>query len=174
MIPKSYSIVKHAKMLYNDNMSKKLFVVFGSTGEYSDHRTWTVAYYTDEIKAQAHVVAATQRANIIGQVKDNDDGEPDREAYYARNEAQYDIHTEAMVLADQEGKRPEWRDYQGSKKRENEFRRLRDEWQKRYKEILPSVWEKRRPDLYNEFDPHMDMDYTGTTYYYKVVPKGWM
>lgn len=36
----------------------KLYIVHGSTGEYSDHRSWTVAAYKDEAMAQAHVKAA--------------------------------------------------------------------------------------------------------------------
>lgn len=34
-----------------------IYVVFGSTGEYSDHKEWTVRAFTDEQAAKDHVVA---------------------------------------------------------------------------------------------------------------------
>lgn len=36
----------------------KLYIVSGTTGEYSDRHDWTVAAYADEAKAQAHAEAA--------------------------------------------------------------------------------------------------------------------
>jgi hypothetical protein len=42
-----------------------IFVVEGSTGEYSDHREWPVMAYRDEAAAKAHVEAATRRANDL-------------------------------------------------------------------------------------------------------------
>jgi hypothetical protein len=40
-----------------------IYVVQGSTGEYSDHREWLVRAYSDEEKAKAKVVRCTERAN---------------------------------------------------------------------------------------------------------------
>jgi len=34
---------------------KKVYIVTGQTGEYSDHQSWDVAAYTDEKQAQKHV-----------------------------------------------------------------------------------------------------------------------
>lgn len=42
-----------------------IYAVVGVTGEWSDRREWPVAAYTDELSAQAHVEAATRRANEI-------------------------------------------------------------------------------------------------------------
>lgn len=42
-----------------------IYVVIGTTGEYSDHREWPVAAYFSEKLAQAHVIRATQRANEL-------------------------------------------------------------------------------------------------------------
>lgn len=44
---------------------EKIYVVYGSTGEYSDRGEWTVAAYSDEAHAKQHVEAATKRANEI-------------------------------------------------------------------------------------------------------------
>lgn len=41
-------------------MSQKIWVVYGETGEYSDHSEWTVAAYTSEADAKAHADAATK------------------------------------------------------------------------------------------------------------------
>lgn len=38
----------------------KIYVVFGSTGEYSDRSEWLVAAYVDEALAKCHVAAATK------------------------------------------------------------------------------------------------------------------
>jgi hypothetical protein len=50
-------------------MTKKIklvFVVFGATGEYSDHQEWAVMAYTDEAQAQVHIdlASAWVRENI--------------------------------------------------------------------------------------------------------------
>ena len=37
----------------------EIYVVFGSTGEYSDHTYWLIKAYSDEEKAKEHVVLAT-------------------------------------------------------------------------------------------------------------------
>lgn len=42
-----------------------IFIVEGSTGEYSDHREWPVAAYFSEDKAKLHVVNATQRKDEL-------------------------------------------------------------------------------------------------------------
>jgi len=44
---------------------KIIYVIQGSTGEYSDHREWNVAAYYSEMAAQAHVQHATLRANEL-------------------------------------------------------------------------------------------------------------
>ena len=46
-------------------MKKQIFVVYGSTGEYSDHREWYVAAYFSETNAKNHVLQATARANEL-------------------------------------------------------------------------------------------------------------
>jgi hypothetical protein len=40
----------------------KIYIVQGSTGEYSDHIEWIVCAYKDEKKAQEHVVKASEAA----------------------------------------------------------------------------------------------------------------
>jgi hypothetical protein len=56
----------------------KIYVVQGSTGEYSDHCEWLVAAFYSEQKAADLVVAATRRANeLYAQHKDNTWGIPD-------------------------------------------------------------------------------------------------
>jgi len=40
----------------------KVYVVFGTTGEYSDRCEWPVVGYLDEGLAKAHVLLATSRA----------------------------------------------------------------------------------------------------------------
>lgn len=42
-----------------------IFVVMGSTGEYSDHVEWPVRAFLDEAVAKEHVAKATQRANEL-------------------------------------------------------------------------------------------------------------
>jgi len=44
---------------------KTIYVVQGSTGEYSDRTEWLVCAYGDEESAKAHVVRAGRRANEI-------------------------------------------------------------------------------------------------------------
>ena len=44
---------------------KVIFVVEGSTGEYSDHCEWPVVAYTDEEQAKLHVQKATERAKEL-------------------------------------------------------------------------------------------------------------
>ena len=79
---------------------KKIFVVMGSTGEYSDRTEWPVLAYTDEDLAKEHVVNADRRAKEI----------------YATRKTRYGVE----------------------------------------KGI-------------NEFDPDMDMNYTGTSYFLYTV-----
>ena len=63
-----------------------IYLVQGSTGEYSDHREWLIAAFYSEGKAQSLVTAATARANEI-MVERNGD-------YYGIPEGtnQYDPH----------------------------------------------------------------------------------
>ena len=44
---------------------EKIYVVEGTTGEYSDSMDWPVMAYRDEEAAKAHVVRATERAKEI-------------------------------------------------------------------------------------------------------------
>lgn len=46
-----------------------LYIVMGSTGEWSDRTEWAVLAFIDEEKAQAHVELATARANEIHQAQ---------------------------------------------------------------------------------------------------------
>jgi hypothetical protein len=42
-----------------------IYVVMGTTGEYSDRNEWSVIAYFDEAKAKEHVVNADRRAKEI-------------------------------------------------------------------------------------------------------------
>lgn len=86
----------------SSDVGRPIHVVYGSTGEYSDHREWYVAAYLDEIKAQEHVTKAQQRGREL--------------------ELEYD------------GRR----------------------------------WDV--PSSANQYDPKMQMDYTGVRYAYATVP----
>ena len=44
---------------------KNVFVVMGTTGEYSDRNEWAVMAYLDEAQAQEHVVNADRRAKEL-------------------------------------------------------------------------------------------------------------
>lgn len=44
---------------------KFVYVVMGTTGEYSDRIEWVVIAYDNETKAQQHVTLATQEAHRI-------------------------------------------------------------------------------------------------------------
>jgi hypothetical protein len=79
----------------------KIFVVMGTTGEYSDRSEWPVIGYFDEKKAQEHVENAAKVAKGIEATRTS----------------------------------PYWTD----------------------------------PDQSNQYDPHMRMDYTGTSYYLMEV-----
>ena len=46
-------------------MNKIIYIVEGSTGEYSDHVEWPVAAYWNEDNAQQRVLKATQCANEL-------------------------------------------------------------------------------------------------------------
>jgi hypothetical protein len=46
-------------------MSVKVYVVMGATGEYSDHRTWTVCAYQDKKRAEEHADLAKIEAHKI-------------------------------------------------------------------------------------------------------------
>jgi len=43
---------------HSPDAGKKVYIVHGTTGEYSDRWEWMVAAYTDEAKAVAHAEAA--------------------------------------------------------------------------------------------------------------------
>jgi len=49
-----------------------IYVVMGTTGEYSDKSDWPVIAYTDELKAQQHVINATRKANEWEAIRAND------------------------------------------------------------------------------------------------------
>lgn len=46
-------------------MENKIYVVMGTTGEYSDRSEWPVIAYFDEEKAKQHVTLARQEAKRI-------------------------------------------------------------------------------------------------------------
>ncbi len=48
-----------------------VYIIEGSTGEYSDHREWPVAVYLHEDLAKRHIELATQRAHELMQKYDN-------------------------------------------------------------------------------------------------------
>lgn len=52
---------------------KKVFVVYGHCGEYSDSRDWAICFYEDEALAQAHVEAASAREREIAKWVVDDD-----------------------------------------------------------------------------------------------------
>jgi hypothetical protein len=56
-----------------------IYVVEGSTGEYSDHTEWLVKAYKDESKAKAHVVRATEVANKLFQSRESKFSEGENE-----------------------------------------------------------------------------------------------
>lgn len=85
-------------------MMDKIYMVYGMTGEYSDHIEWPVRAFADEEKAKELVLKASERAKEI----------------YAR-------------------------------------------WQNSYMGFP-------KPKEQNEYDPGMDIDFSGTTYAYWVVP----
>ena len=43
----------------------KVYIVFGTSGEYSDRTTWPIASYTDRNLAEEHVIKATEIADEI-------------------------------------------------------------------------------------------------------------
>jgi hypothetical protein len=52
-------------------MTKKIWVVRGTTGEYSDRSEWPVCAYKDEQKAKDHAEMATKRAKEIEATRKN-------------------------------------------------------------------------------------------------------
>ncbi len=50
-----------------DESSKKIYVVMGSTGEYSDQTEWPVCAYMDEKKAEERVLEASAISRMIFQ-----------------------------------------------------------------------------------------------------------
>lgn len=46
-------------------MNNKIWIVEGSTGEYSDHSEWPIAFYEDEDLAKRHVEKAAARYREI-------------------------------------------------------------------------------------------------------------
>lgn len=47
-----------------------IYVVYGATGEYSDHQEWPIAAYLKEPEAQRHVTLATNEYVKYASVKD--------------------------------------------------------------------------------------------------------
>lgn len=63
---------------------KKLYIVMGTTGEYSDRIEWPVAAYEDTEEAEKHVDAATRRSKeLMGQRKGN---------YYDEHPKEFNIY----------------------------------------------------------------------------------
>lgn len=46
-------------------MSNKIYIVFGATGEYSDHREWPVKAFRSQDKAQAFVTQIATEARAM-------------------------------------------------------------------------------------------------------------
>ena len=55
-------------------MPQKIYIVSGTSGEYSDHREWMVKAFTDEGRAKSLVLSATQAASeaLILRSRDED------------------------------------------------------------------------------------------------------
>lgn len=53
-------------------MASKIWVVQGSTGEYSDHREWLVGYYLTEKEAQQSVTFLEQMSAVAESMKGQD------------------------------------------------------------------------------------------------------
>lgn len=53
---------------------KTIWIVQGSTGEYSDHTEWVVRAFVSKVKAERLVVEAQARANEIGIAKSDYSG----------------------------------------------------------------------------------------------------
>jgi hypothetical protein len=53
--------------------AKTIYVVIGSTGEYSDRTEWLVIAFDSEDRAKQHVLSATARARELEQWVDADD-----------------------------------------------------------------------------------------------------
>jgi hypothetical protein len=54
---------------------KTIYIVMGTSGEYSDRDEWPVCAYSDKERAQQHVVDASNRARVLSQWRDAD-GKP--------------------------------------------------------------------------------------------------
>ena len=50
----------------------EIYVVEGSTGEYSDHTEWLIAAYLNEEDAKKHVLCATEKAEQLGATENTD------------------------------------------------------------------------------------------------------
>jgi hypothetical protein len=50
-------------------VARTIWVVMGSTGEYSDHRTWLVCAYEDKTRAERHADEAAKRAKAVDDAK---------------------------------------------------------------------------------------------------------
>lgn len=80
-------------------MLKAIYIVKGSTGEWEDHHTWSVAAYEDHNKAEMHRALAQEAANSMF-ARDEYITEPTRydlncHAYY--NGVRYHIEEVLMV-----------------------------------------------------------------------------
>lgn len=65
-IPDQVVVVDSDEQYYEWPMAVRvIFIVEGSTGEYSDHCEWPVAAYTNEEQAKLHVQKATERAKEL-------------------------------------------------------------------------------------------------------------
>lgn len=70
-------ICKHGHWAITKNIMEKIFVVYGSTGEYSDHTEWFVKAFSTEVKAKDFVVDVSRLAAAIRE-KYGVDNIPDR------------------------------------------------------------------------------------------------
>jgi hypothetical protein len=83
-------------------MSVKIYVVMGSTGEYSDHSTWTVCAYQDKQRAEEHADLAMMEARKIREHDDYFNSE-DKNIYDPKMQMQYtgtDYYTIDVDLLD--------------------------------------------------------------------------
>ena len=80
-------------------MAKKtIYVVMGTTGEYSDRTEWPIAAYSDKAMAQEHVTKATEMSRAVAaavqQLKDDWNGEGEYPSTLGRNPYDPDQETD--------------------------------------------------------------------------------
>jgi hypothetical protein len=61
---REFSAQHVAPVAPGEGRTDHVYVVFGSTGEYSDHQEWPVVAYTDEERAKDHVLRADEWSRV--------------------------------------------------------------------------------------------------------------